>query len=187
MYNPTQKRHTSTNRICEQPWQESNLTSQMKVKRISYQGVLSFLSLEGINHDTYYDDKANCTGATGTNEEENHHNNHNDMVTAANGEDEPHSDNPKTSSLQLVDDTQPSTIPATIILHATISPPPTTSLDAASASTRSSGSSNTSSQSNEPTTPASDDPNPTLQERCKSPLQILQKTSKPNRKPHRRN
>jgi hypothetical protein len=77
----------------------------MKVERISYQGVLSFLSLEGINHDTCDDDKANYTGATGTKNEENHHGYHDNMVTAANGKYEPHRDIPKTTSLQLVDST----------------------------------------------------------------------------------
>jgi hypothetical protein len=114
------------------------------------------------------------TGATGNKEE--YGDNHDDMVTAANGKDEPRGDIPKTSSLQLVDGTTtcPSMIPATNILPATISPPPTTATAATtspdatrSASTRSSGSSNTSSQPSEPTTPAtanasSDDPNPIL-------------------------
>jgi hypothetical protein len=45
------------------------------------------------------------------------------MVTAANSEDEPRGGIPETSSLQLVDDTT-STIPATIILPATITSPP---------------------------------------------------------------
>jgi hypothetical protein len=135
--------------------------SQMKAKRISYQGVQSFLSLEGIHHDTCNGNEANyITGATGTNEE-NHNDDHDGMVTTANGEDEPPSDIPETSSTK---------IPATIILPARFPPTTatasaTTSLDATSASS----SSNTSSQSSEP---ASDDPNPTLQEQegCKRPL-----------------
>ncbi len=47
-HNPNKKRRTSANKICKRPWQERNSTSRMKVKRISYQGVQSFLSLEGI-------------------------------------------------------------------------------------------------------------------------------------------
>jgi hypothetical protein len=126
----------------------------MKVKRISYQGVQSFLSLKGIRHDTCDDDEASYTN------KENHDDVHDNIVTAADGKDEPPSDIPKTSS---------STIPATIILPATFTPTTatasaTTSLDATSASTRSSAISDTSSQSSEPMTPASDDPNPLLQE-----------------------
>jgi hypothetical protein len=154
VYNPKQKRRTSANKICERPWQERNSTSRMKVKRISYQGVQSFLLLEGIHHDTCDGDEANyTTGAMGTNEE-NHDDDHDDMVNTANGKDEPPGDIPETSS---------TTIPATIILPAPLPPTTatasaTTSLDATSASS----SSDTSSQSGEPS--ASSDPNPTLQE-----------------------
>jgi hypothetical protein len=149
---PKQKRRTSANKICERPWQARNLMQQMKVKRISYQGVQSFLLLEGIHHDTCDGDKANyTTGATGT-YKKNLNGDHDDMVTTANGKDEPPSDIPERSSTM---------IPATIILPATFPPTTetvsaTTSLNASSASTRSSGSSNTSSQSSEKTTLASD-------------------------------
>jgi hypothetical protein len=160
-HNPNKKRRTSANKICKRPWQERNSASRMKVKMISYQGVQSFLSLKGIRHDTCDDDEASyTTGATGGTNGENHDDDHDDIVTAADGKDEPPSDIPKTSS---------STIPATFILPATFTPTTataraTTSLDATSASTRSSASSDTSSQSSEPMTPASDDPNPTLEE-----------------------
>jgi hypothetical protein len=68
-------------------------------KRILYQGDLSFLSVEGINHDTCDDNKVTYTGATRT-KEENHHEDHDDMLTAANSKDEPCHDIPETSSLQ---------------------------------------------------------------------------------------
>ncbi len=82
--------------------------------------IISFIRKH--NHDTCNNDKANYTGATGTNKE-NHHDDHDNMVTAANSEDEPRGGIPETSSLQLVDDTT-STLPATIILPATITSPP---------------------------------------------------------------
>jgi hypothetical protein len=52
VFKPKQKRGTSANRICERPWHFSNSTSRMNVKRLSYQGVIAFLSKEGINDET---------------------------------------------------------------------------------------------------------------------------------------
>lgn len=140
----------------------------------------------------YTSDEANYTKAP---TEENHQDN---MLTAANDEDKPHGDNPKMPSLQLVDTTTFSMIPATIILPPTFFSPPstmataatspasaTTSLDAKSASTSSSGSNDTSSQSSAPTTPAtesasSDDLNPTLQQQrsMQTTVQVVHKALK---------
>jgi hypothetical protein len=89
--------------------QQWNLMWQMKVRRIWYQGVQSFLSLKGIYHDTCDNDEANYTEATDTNKE-NHDSHCKEIMTAASGKDEPSGDIPKMSY---------STIPATISLPET--------------------------------------------------------------------
>jgi hypothetical protein len=119
----------SANRICGRPWQERNVTSRMKVKRLSYRRVISFLSEEGIYDDDKSDKATTYTKAT---TKENHLDDHDDMVTVAYDEDEPRAgDNPKASFFQLVDNiTTCPMIPVNVILPATISPPPTTATDA---------------------------------------------------------
>jgi hypothetical protein len=61
----------------------------MELKRILCQRVLSFLSVEGINDDTSL--------------EENNDGDHGNMVTAANGKDEPHGNRTADCLLWLMD------------------------------------------------------------------------------------
>jgi hypothetical protein len=182
VFKPKQKRGTSANRICERPWHFSNSTSRMNVKRLSYQGVIAFLSKEGINDETSdeaTDTEEEATDALAT--MSNHHGteeeNNNDVIVAAVNDE----DGMESTQLVGTSSTCPMT-PATIVLPVTISPPPTTTATATTTRTPASTSTTetaTSTTSNTTSTTSIDDP-------CPPPQQQEQEAYKRPRKPYTR-